>query len=280
VTDTGTPRAASEEAASPFRGAAVERVASPEQLDRMIRIVPPRRWLALVGVVLLLGATILWAVVATVPTTLNGIGYLLPEGGLRKVQAAAAGTVTSFDVDVGTHVIAEQVLGSTTDDAGLRTPILAPETGEVTEVSAVLHGHVEAGERLALVRPVGWPLVVYAYIPVRDAGALPEGAEVQARFGAGIAEAYGFARGRVASVSPFPATAERLAFILQDAALVDEVRALGPANEVVIELEQSAETPSGLVWGTGSGPPIALPAGLPATLVFVTGVRHPIEDVL
>jgi len=280
VTENSTGRGGRGDAGGRFREAAVERVASPEQLDRMIRIVPPRRWLALVGIIVLLGATIVWSVVATIPTTLTGIGYLLPEGGLRKVQAAVSGTVTSFEASVGSHVIAEQVLGVTTDERGVETPFLAPETGEITEISAVLHAHVDAGERLALVRPVGWPLVVYAYIPVRDAGALPAGAEVQVRFGAGIAEAYGFAKGRVASVSPFPATAERLEFILQDTALVDQVRALGPANEVVVELEQSAETPSGLVWGTGEGPATALPAGLPASLVFITGLRHPIEDVL
>ena len=277
MTENATNR---EEGGGRFRAAAVERIAAPEQLDRMIRLVPPRRWFALAGIIALLVATILWAVVATIPTTLAGIGYLLPEGGLRKVQAPVSGTVASFDVAVGSHVIAEQVIGTTTDESGQLAPLLAPETGEVTEVSAVLHAHVDAGERLALVRPVGWPLVVYAYLPVRDAGALAVGSEVQVRFGGGIAESYGFAKGRVASVSPFPATAERLAFILQDAALVDQVRALGPANEVVVELEQSAATPNGLVWGTGTGPGAELPAGLPASLVFVTGVRHPIEDVL
>lgn len=263
-----------------FRSSAVDRIASPEQLDRMIRVIPPRRWLALIGVLALLGATIVWSVVATIPTTLTGPGYLLPEGGLRKVQAAATGTVTSLEVSVGSHVIAEQVLGTTTDESGATRPFLAPETGEITEVSTVLDAHVDAGDRLALVRPVGWPLVVYGYVPVRDAGALRVGAQVQVQFGAGIAESYGFATGSVLSVSSFPATAERLEFILQDAALVDQVRDLGPANEVVVALAQSAETPSGLVWGTGDGPPTELPAGLPASLTFVTGVRHPIEDVL
>ncbi len=81
-------------------------------------------------------------------------------------------------------------------------------------------------------------------------------------------------------MSEFAATAERLAFILQDSSLVDSVRQLGPANEIVISLELSATTASGLVWGVGDGPPRTLPAGLPASVRFIVGSRHPISDLL
>jgi len=263
-----------------FRESAVERVSSPDRLDAMIRVVPPRRWIALVAILGLLVATIVWAVVATVPTTVSGPGYLLPEGGLRKVEAPTSGTLTQLTVDAGDHVVVEQVIGEIVTDAGVSVPILAPETGEVTEVSAILLENVSAGDRIALVQPVGWPLVVYAYLPTSDSGALQVGTQVQVEFGAGIGTAYGYAKGQVSSISAFPATPERLEFILQDAAIVDQVRALGPANEIVIVLEQSAGTPSGLVWGLGDGPPRVLPAGLPATAVFIKGERHPIEDVL
>ncbi|MCW2991621.1 MAG: hypothetical protein JWM73_2215, partial [Solirubrobacterales bacterium] len=59
-----------------------------------------------------------------------------------------------------------------------------------------------------------------------------------------------------------------------------EIGRLGPANEVIIALAQSARNPSGLVWGSGHGPDTALPAGLPAEATFLIGTHHPIDDVL
>ncbi len=118
----------------------------------MIRIVPPRRVFALAAILLVLAATVVWAVVATIPTTLVGPGFLLPQGGLRVAEAATTGTVTSLTVGDGDHVVADEQIGEITDAAGVVVPIRSPETGEITEVDTVLHGHVGTGDRLALVQ--------------------------------------------------------------------------------------------------------------------------------
>ena len=76
-----------------FRHKALQKMSSPEQLDQLLKVALPRRWIGLVGLLLdrrrgcrLVGG-------ATVPTTLKGPGFLLPQGGLREVQAPASGTV-------------------------------------------------------------------------------------------------------------------------------------------------------------------------------------------
>jgi hypothetical protein len=263
-----------------FRHKALQRMSSPEQLDQMLRVTLPRRWVGLVGLLLLVAAAVVWSAVATVPTTLKGPGYLLPQGGLREVQAPASGTVGEISTVTGQHVVAQQRIGSIVDASGKAVPVRAPETGVVTESDTVDHAYVTAGERLGLVQPVGWPLVVYAYVPTDVAAGLRPGVEVHVSFGAGIGRAFGYATGRVASVSQYPATVERLRFILQDSSTIDSVRKLGPSNEVVIAMDQSATTPSGLVWGSGDGPGGQLPAGLPANVTFVVGSHHPIDNVI
>lgn len=266
--------------AGKFRHNALRRISSPEQLDQMLRVTLPRRWLGLVALLLLIAATVVWSAVATVPTTLGGPGYLLPLGGLRAVQAPASGTVGSLTVATGSHVVAQEPIGTIVDAAGKTVPVLAPETGVLTETDTVAHAYVSAGSRLGLVQPVGWPLVVYAYVPTDVAADLRPGTEVHVSFGAGIGQAFGFATGRVQSVSQFPATAERLQFILQDSSTIASVRKLGPSNEVAIAMDGSATTPSGLVWGSGDGPPGPLPAGLPSKVTFIIGTHHPIDNVL
>lgn len=263
-----------------FRHKALQRMSSPEQLDQMLRVTTPRRWVGLVGLLLLVGAAVVWSATATVPTTLKGPGYLLPQGGLREVQAPASGTVASITTSTGDHVVAQERIGDIVDSSGRTVVVRAPETGVVTESDTVNHAYVNAGDRLGLVQPVGWPLVVYAYVPTDIAAALRPGVEVHVSFGAGIGQVYGYATGKVQSVSQYPATAERLQFILQDSSTIDAVKKLGPSNEVVIAMDQSATTPSGLVWGSGSGPGAAPPAGLPANVTFVVGSHHPIKNVL
>lgn len=263
-----------------FRHKALQKMSSPEQLDRMLRITLPRRWIGLTGLLMIVAGVVAWSAIAAVPTTLSGPGYLLPQGGLRQVQAPSSGTVTALDVGIGQHVVAGQSLGVIATSNGKSVPVLAPETGVVTEADTVVHAFVAAGQRLALVQPVGWPLVVYAYVPTDVAAGLRPGVPVQVSFGAGIGARFGYAKGVVGSVSQFPATGERLDFILQDSSVVDSVRKLGPANEIVILMNQSARTASGLVWGSGGGPPGELPAGLPAKVKFVVGSHHPIDNVL
>jgi len=263
-----------------FRQRALERISSPEQLDRLVRVTSPRRWLALIALLLVVAAVVAWAVFSSVPTSVTLPGFYIPQGGLRVVQAPGDGTVESLDIAIGDHVVAGEEIGVVRGPSGARMPIRSPATGVVSETDA--HGQtvVAARERVALVEPVGWPLVVYSYVPTSVAPTLPVGTLVHVTFGAGIGATYGYTVGHVASVSRFPATHRRLEFILQDAALIGDISAQGPTNEVVIELDQSARTPSSLVWGSGDGPPGPLPAGLPASVEFIVGSHHPIDNVI
>jgi len=263
-----------------FRHKALQKMQSPEQLDRMLRITLPRRWIGLTGLLLIVTGVVVWSAVAAVPTTLEGTGYLLPQGGLRQVQSPISGTVAGLRVGIGDHVVAGEPIGEVIGPSGKPASILAPETGVITEADTVAHAYVSAGDRVALVQPVGWPLVIYTYVPTDVAAGLRPGVPVHVQFGAGIGPRYGYATGVVESVSQFPATPERLNFILQDSSVVNSVEKLGPSNEIVIAMDQSAHNPSGLVWGSGSGPPGALPAGLPATVQFIVGQHHPINDFL
>jgi hypothetical protein len=263
-----------------FRARALERISSPDQLDSLVAVTSPRRWIALSGLLLAVAAALVWSSISTVPTTLSGPGFLLPQGGLREVVAPIAGTVRSLELQPGTHVVAGDAVGSMSAPGGRSAVVRAPETGSVTELDSLVNAFAPAGKRLAIVEPVGWPLVVYSFVPTEVAADLTAGTEARVTPGAGIGSRFGYVKGTVESVSRFAVTAERLAFVLQDASLVAQVQQLGPVNEVVIALDQSATNASGFEWGRGAGPAEALSAGLPASVKFIIGAHHPINDVL
>lgn len=94
-----------------FRQAALDRLASPEQLDRLVTLTDPRGWIALSTVGVLTVATILWGFLGTLPTTVKGQGILLSEKGrLSDAMAPAAGTLSAILPGVGDSVSEGQVI--------------------------------------------------------------------------------------------------------------------------------------------------------------------------
>ena len=64
-----------------FRKAALDRLSSPEDLDRLVSISSPRAWIALFGIGLLLAVAVAWSVFGTIPTRVKGQGILINSGG-------------------------------------------------------------------------------------------------------------------------------------------------------------------------------------------------------
>jgi HlyD family secretion protein len=96
-----------------FRAAALERVASPEQLDHLVKVAKPLDWI--LGLVIVLGLTsvLVWSVVGRIPTRVPAEGILIGSGG-RVVDAvsAAAGRLASINVAVGDRVSKGQVVAA------------------------------------------------------------------------------------------------------------------------------------------------------------------------
>src|SRR3954465_14892699 len=88
-----------------FRAVALQRAASPEQLDHLVRITRPFDWMLVFAIAIALIAAVTWGIVGRVPTRAEGQGILISGGG-RVVEAssAAAGRLATISVIVGDRV--------------------------------------------------------------------------------------------------------------------------------------------------------------------------------
>jgi HlyD family secretion protein len=94
-----------------FRTVALQRAASPEQLDHLVKITRPFDWLLIFVIVLALAAALIWGVVGRIPTRAAGEGILISGGGrVIEASSAAAGRLSSIKVSVGDHVVQGQPL--------------------------------------------------------------------------------------------------------------------------------------------------------------------------
>lgn len=94
-----------------FRQAALDRLASPEQLDRLVLLTDPKGWIALAALGALVLGTVAWGFVGTIPSNVKGEGILLAEQGrVSDAMAPAAGTLSAIEVAVEAVVTPGQPL--------------------------------------------------------------------------------------------------------------------------------------------------------------------------
>lgn len=84
-----------------YRKSSLERMASPEQLDKVLRVTSPLSWLALLGITLIIIVTVVWSMIGTIPETITVKGIVSSVVGSNSVYTEDAGTVVSLRVRAG-----------------------------------------------------------------------------------------------------------------------------------------------------------------------------------
>lgn len=79
-----------------FRPEALERLASPEQLDELMVVTDSKAWISLIAIGIILAVALGWSIFGSVPTSIQGDGVLLREGGIYDIQAGGSGRVVSL----------------------------------------------------------------------------------------------------------------------------------------------------------------------------------------
>ena len=102
-----------------FRKEALQKVASPEQLDLLVKITNPRRWISLMALGSLVVAGGVWSWFGRIPIVVKGKGVLVYPSKVLTVQASNSGRILELNVKVGDKVKKGQVL-ATLDQTELR----------------------------------------------------------------------------------------------------------------------------------------------------------------
>ncbi len=88
----------------------LERMASPERLDEMMVVVPPKGWWALGTFGLVVGAALFWAVFGRVPIKIEGQGLTVRGGGVYQVTSGTTGQIAEITVSLGQPVGRDDVV--------------------------------------------------------------------------------------------------------------------------------------------------------------------------
>lgn len=138
--------------ASVFRKTAIERISSPEQTDKMLRIAPPMGAIALITALFMALAFIAWAFFGAVCVSMDATGTVLSPVCAAVVSAPARGCITSLYVKEGAPVREGQALAEFSDGTQIYA-LYAHSSGTIGEISAPISQPLLPGEALLCITP-------------------------------------------------------------------------------------------------------------------------------
>lgn len=161
--------------------------------------------------------------------------------------------------------------------------VISPYTGRVLEVMVDIGDFTRAGSPVLSMELMGKEiknLEAVLYIPAADGKKIKPGMDVQISPTTVKAEEYGFIKGKVNSVSEFPATYEGMMRVLNNSNLVQMLAGRAAPIEVYADLLPSNKTVSGLKWSSPDGPPMKIFSGTICSATVTVREQAPITLVI
>ena len=162
-----------------FRKSAIERLSSPEQLDKALAIGSPMSWLALIGVTIMIVVALVWSVVGTLPTMLDASGIIVTPDSTGAIFTDVTGVVSKVHVKKGDELHKGDKVVDIKNSKNETITVIAQENGYVSEILVENEMQVFQGSELLRVTPaVSEKQVVVLFVPVNDAQKLEAGMKV------------------------------------------------------------------------------------------------------
>ncbi|MFA7577392.1 MAG: NHLP bacteriocin system secretion protein, partial [Candidatus Muiribacteriota bacterium] len=94
-----------------FRKAALDRLSSPEQLDKTLTIVSLKGWIILAASGLIIVSLLFWSFFGKIPYRITGTGMLIKTGGIYDISHISEGKVTDVRIRVNDIISKGDVIG-------------------------------------------------------------------------------------------------------------------------------------------------------------------------
>jgi multidrug efflux pump subunit AcrA (membrane-fusion protein) len=264
---------------SVYRKAALDKLASPEDLDQLMQITRPTAWLLLAAFGTVLLIALLWSIFGRITTTLDQAGTLTLRNPVVFVPAPQTGQVLEISTEPGSLIAAERPIARVSTAEGTVT-ITSPVNGRVIAVRVQIGEPVDEGTPLISVESFDRSTQqqeIVAYVPLRDRQRIRAGMEVQVLPSTVELEKYGFLEGRVQSVARFAATQAEIRAVLGETNLVDSLGGTEAVFEVRITLLTDHD--GRYQWSASDGPASPPVSGTPCLIKIRVENQRPIEKI-
>lgn len=260
-----------------YRKSALERISSPEQLDKALTVTSPMSWIVLIAITLIMVVTIIWSIIGTIPVTVTTNGIVASPVSTNAVYTPESGTVTSVLVYPGSQLRAGDAVASYKTGNGDVKTIYSDQVGTVTEVLVKAGDTITQGNDILRVSPKSnSPQVIVCYVQLSDAKKIERGMQVSVSLSSAESQTYGHMLARVTNIDSYVSSTKGMSYVLgTDNNLAATFQKDGAAVvAVTCELYPDAESASGYYWSNDKGAQLDVTNGsLVSAKVIVEEVR-------
>lgn len=260
-----------------YRKSALEKISSPEQLDKALTVTSAYSWIALAAVTLIVVATIVWSIIGTIPVTVTTAGIVASPVSTNAVYTPESGSVTSVLVYPGSALrIGDPVASYKTGNGDVKT-IYSDQVGTVMEVLAKSGDAITQGNDIIRVSPkANSDQIIVCYVQLSDAKKIERGMQVSVSLSSAESQTYGHMLARVINIDSYVSSNRGMAYVLgTDNNLASTFQRDGGAVvAVTCELYPDPTTASGYYWSNDKGAKLDVTNGsLVSAKVIVEEVR-------
>lgn len=264
-----------------YRKSSLERISSPEQLDKVLKVTSPMSWLALIGITVIVVVTVIWSIIGTIPVTVTTKGIISSHVGSNAVYTQEAGTVVSVRVRVGDELhLGDPVLTYKNASNDVET-IYADQVGTVATLVVNNGDTLTPGNEVIRVTPTAQgSQIVVCYVPLAQAKKLERGMMVNISLDSLDSSSYGSMAARIINIDAYAVSSEGMAGVIGannnlSATFTQE----GAVVAVACELYPDANTVSGYYWSNDKGAGVTVTNGSLVTAKIVTEEVAPITKL-
>ncbi len=272
-----------------YRKSALERMSSPEQLDKAIVVTSPMSWLALAAATVIVVGLIIWSFVGNLTESVDAVGIVHDPIGVCTVYSDGSGTVLEVPAQETTYltpgtIVARYRIGSLGDVR----EICATQEGTVTSVLIKPGDQIKPGQDIIRFTPRlgdthGSRPVIVCYVNQVDAEKLSVGKiNNRVTLKSDGSQRYGHMFARILSIDGYAATESGMGNVIGTGNNL--AAELNPQNKpvvaVVCDLELDPTSENGYKWSSRRGKSKTVNGNDLVTVKFVTRELKPIEKLL
>lgn len=264
-----------------YRKSALERIASPEQLDKALKVTSPLSWLSLIGVTLIIVVTVIWSIVGKIPVTITTNGIIAYPVNTNAVYTDNAGNIDSVYVSVGNEIYPEDEIALVKATDGSIYTIKSDQMGTVSGVDVSVGDTVGQGASILHVSPkAASQHVVVCYVNVTDVKKISCGMSAYVYLNTEDSQRYGHMKARVINIDKYAASNKGMNYVLgEDNNLSSFFTSSGAVAAVTCELCPSEESVSGYFWSNEKGKELNVTNGFLVTAKIITDEIPPITEL-
>ncbi len=258
----------------------IEKLSSPDQLDRLLVVIRLPGWIALLVLLLISLSILLWSIFGSIPVTTSGRGILFNPYSIVHMQSDTEGVVKNIYVQERVQIKkGAPLLDLQTSEKEIK--FLAPSDGEVL-VLQVLPGEVVSfGQTLLWFQKPSEKNLIYSFFSLEKGDQIKPGMPAHIAFDSTRTELYGKMEGVVKEVLPLVVNQQSdVVKSIPSESLRKYLATQSLSVIVSIEPTLDPSTPSGYRWTTKEGPPYKIPFGSIADVKVTLAEKRPITYVI